>query len=107
MCELERDFSQSATRSSARTQPVAAFSPFHPPNLPAAGRRGGKLFTGDHAGGESSALTTSIAGGGGGGESSVDSEGAGAASADAEFSASLIAQLELRKEESSQRERTL
>ena len=55
-------------------------------------RCGGKLFTGDHAGGESSALTTSIAGGGGGGESSVDSEGAGA----------LIAQLELRKEESSQ-----
>ena len=106
MCELERDFSQSATRSSARTQPVAAFSPFHPPNLPAAGRRGGKLFTGDHAGGESSALTTSIAGGGGG-EASVGSAGAGAASADAEFSASLIAQLELRKEESSQRERTL
>ena len=74
---------------------------------PAAGWRGGKLFTGDHTGGESSALTTSIAGGGGGGESSVDSEGAGAASADAEFSASLIAQFQLSQEESShERERT-
>ena len=77
---------------------------------PAAGWRGGKLFTGDHAGGESSALTTSIEGGGGG-EASVGSAGAGAAaggsSADAEFSASLIAQFQVGKEESSQRERTL